>query len=466
MRYFLFIIAITISLAVKSQTPYTVAQFSYDSIIDVVYGTAIDYAGNLDTLKMDIHKPVGDNNCKRPIAVVIHGGAWVAGSKEDINCVLMSRALAQRGYVVANINWRLGTHKTSNYTMYALCNTSLGHPCAYICDSAEIYRANFRGMQDAKGAIRFMKSRNAVDSTDIDNVYLIGESAGGFVALATAFTDQSSEKHASCFAIGNAPNPDADMSTYGCVPSNNDLTRPDLGSIDGTLHIGTYDATVKGVASIYGGFLDLSILQQATDTPAVYLYHQGSDVVVNYNYGTLLGRMSWECFAQTNLCQTFYFYPRAYGGEGIRQHFVSLGSGAPAYTADIVSNYQYMNDCFDNGHSIVNFTLRSQNIANFFAARIALTGNDPAFNCLTSTSGNEGINRISVYPNPASEMINVSSGYLIHSYSLFDVSGRVLLSGICNQSTLQLNLENLQNGNYILELVDDRGKAVQQIQKY
>lgn len=465
MKQFFLIITITISFAAKSQTPYTVAQFSYDSIIDVVYGTAIDYAGNTDTLKMDIYKPVGDNNCKRPIAIVIHGGAWVAGSKEDINCVLMSRALARRGYVVANINWRLGTHKASSYSMYALCNTGLAHPCAYICDSAEIYRANFRGMQDAKGAIRYMKSRNAVDSTDINNVYLIGESAGGFVALATAFTDQASEKHASCFAIGNAPNPDSDMSTYGCIPSNNDLTRPDLGSIDGTLHIGTYDASVKGVASIYGGFLDLSILQQVNDTPVVYLYHQGSDVVVNYNYGTLLGRMSWECFAQTNLCQTFYFYPRAYGGEGIRQHFVSLGSGAPTYTADIVNNYQYMNDCFDNGHSIDNFTLRSQNIADFFSNEIAASGNNPAFNCLTGIESAAQLNRISIYPNPASDMITVSSSAEILSFTLTDISGRVLTGGGCHQHTLQLDLQWLQSGNYILEVIDEKGRTAHQFQK-
>jgi alpha/beta superfamily hydrolase len=466
MKQFLFIIAIIISLGVRSQTSYTVAQFSYDSIIDVVYGTAIDYAGNTDTLKMDIYKPSGDNNCKRPIAIVIHGGAWVAGSKEDINCVLMSRTLAKRGYVVANINWRLGTHKASSYTMYALCNTGLAHPCAYICDSAEIYRANFRGMQDAKGAIRFMKSRNTIDSSDINNVYLIGESAGGFVAMAAAFTDQSSEKHASCFAIGDAPNPDSDMTGYGCIPSNNDLTRPDLGSIDGTLHIGTYDATVKGVASIYGGLLDLSILQQANDTPDVYLYHQGSDVVVNYNYGTLLGRMSWECFAQTNLCQTFYFYPRAYGGEGIRQHFVSLGSGAPTYTADIVTNYQYMNDCFDNGHSIDNFTLRSQNIANFFAVKIAASGNDPAFNCLTSIEANDEMNRVSVYPNPATEVIIVRSNSVIRSYTLIDNTGRAVLSGIANQNSIQIQLNFLQSGNYFLEIIDEHGKAVRRIQKY
>jgi hypothetical protein len=378
----------------------------------------------------------------------------------------MSRTLAKRGYVVANINWRLGTHKASSYTMYALCNTGLAHPCAYICDSAEIYRANFRGMQDAKGAIRFMKSRNTIDSSDINNVYLIGESAGGFVAMAAAFTDQSSEKHASCFAIGDAPNPDSDMTGYGCIPSNNDLTRPDLGSIDGTLHIGTYDATVKGVASIYGGLLDLSILQQANDTPDVYLYHQGSDVVVNYNYGTLLGRMSWECFAQTNLCQTFYFYPRAYGGEGIRQHFVSLGSGAPTYTADIVTNYQYMNDCFDNGHSIDNFTLRSQNIANFFAVKIAASGNDPAFNCLTSIEANDEMNRVSVYPNPATEVIIVRSNSVIRSYTLIDNTGRAVLSGIANQNSIQIQLNFLQSGNYFLEIIDEHGKAVRRIQKY
>ena len=36
---------------------------------------------------------------------------------------------------------------------------------------------------------------------DINNVFVSGESAGGFVALATAFTDQASEKHPACFAI-------------------------------------------------------------------------------------------------------------------------------------------------------------------------------------------------------------------------------------------------------------------------
>lgn len=305
----LFVLA-ALSFVAKAQ-PYTSNQFQYDSLLNVSYGTAIDYAGNSQNLLMDIYKPIGDNNCLRPVMVLVHGGGWIAGSKQDNYMILMARELAKKGWVVASINYRLGTHKAANYDMYLFCNTSLSVPCAYICDSSEIYRANFRGMQDAKGAIRFMKDRFAIDSSDVNNVYIAGESAGGFVAFAAAFTDQASEKIANCFAISNAPNPSPNLLPYGCFPSNNSLSRPDLGSIDGTLNLGTHDASVKGIGCFYGGVLDLQMLQQTGPLPDVYLFHQGSDVVVNYDYGPLLGRLSWECYDQINLCQHYYFnaYP-------------------------------------------------------------------------------------------------------------------------------------------------------------
>jgi alpha/beta superfamily hydrolase len=439
-----------------TQTPYTSAQFAYDSTLNVVYGTAVDYAGNTQSLTLDIYKPKGDQNCNRPIAVVIHGGAWIAGSKSDPYPTLLSRELVKRGYVVANINYRLGTHKTSNYTMYALCNTSISAPCGYICDSAEVYRANFRAMQDAKGATRYMKSRYQTDSTDINNVYLVGESAGAFIALAAAYTDQTTEKHASCFAINNAPNPDPDMNTYGCIPTSNNLSRPDLGSIDGTLHTGVYDSKVNAVASIYGGIMDLSILNQVNDTPAIYMYHQGSDVVVNYNYGALLGRISWECYAQTNLCQSYFFYPRAYGGEGLRQHFVSLGNNTPVYQADIVNNYQYLNDCTDNGHSIDNFPLRTQNITNFFATQIAATGNTPSSVCASSIPNIEKA-AILLYPNPTQQSFTIQSVTSIDLLNIYDIHGRRVFNATTLNSTSTINISQLEPGCYIVECVTTSG---------
>jgi hypothetical protein len=149
---------------VIAQLPYALNQYAYDSLINVSYGQDIDYAGNPVDLVLDIYKPKLDSNCLRPIVVLVHGGAWFAGSKEDVYMKLMSREFAKKGWVVANINYRLGTHKAASYNMYALCNNSISAPCGYISDSAEIFRANYRGMQDAKGAIRFMKNRNAIDS--------------------------------------------------------------------------------------------------------------------------------------------------------------------------------------------------------------------------------------------------------------------------------------------------------------
>jgi dienelactone hydrolase len=449
-----------------AQTPYTQSTYTYDSLINVVYGTAVDYAGNTDTLVMDIYKPHGDANCLRPIMVLVHGGDFIGGSKADVDLVYLSRNLAQKGWVVANINYRLGTHKAANYDMYAFCNTNISAPCAYICDSAEIYRANFRGMQDAKGAIRFMKNRNGMDSSDVNNVFITGESAGGFIALATAFTDQQSEKPTNCFAIGNAPNPDADMATYGCVPSPISFARPDLGSIDGTLNMGLYDAKVKGVGNFFGGVLDLNVFQQTNDTPAVYMFHQGSDVVVNYNYGQVLGRTSWECYAQTNLCQTYFFYPFAYGSEGIRQYFVSLGANAPLYQADIINNYNYMNDCLANGHSIDNVQTRLQNLVNLFAPLIAASGNNPATNC-QSLSVNEQTKFSSflIYPNPAADEINVQlfQPMTNPTISIYSSLGELVFREQKNSGSVQLLnfTAHLDAGSYFMTLESNGVKIIQ-----
>ena len=448
----LFVLA-ALSFGANAQ-PYTTNQFQYDSLLNVSYGTAIDYVGNSQNLLMDIYKPIGDNNCLRPVMVLVHGGSWIGGSKEDQYMVLMARELAKKGWVVASINYRLGTHKAANYNMYAFCNASISAPCAYICDSSEIYRANFRGMQDAKGAIRFMKDRFELDSTDVNNVYIAGESAGGFVAFAAAFTDQASEKSADCFAIANAPNPSANLAPYGCIPSNNSLSRPDLGSIDGTLNVGTHDASVKGIGSFYGGVLDLQMLQQTGPSPDVYMFHQGSDVIVNYGYGPLLGRLSWECYDQINLCQHYYFYPSAYGSLGLTQYFQGLGSSAPTYISEIIENYDYLNNCDDNGHSIDNWVMRLQSMINLFAAKIDLSGNDPATNCLTIGTNELQNATISIFPNPAKDQLTIqrsgNSGKL--PYTITDVFGKTIASGELSGDATKVDVSNFSKGIYFVHV--------------
>lgn len=439
------------SASAQGSLPYTTEQFAYDSILNVTYGTATDYAGNNVNLLLDIYKPKGDNNCNRPVIVLVHGGAWVAGSKEDPDLILLSREFAKRGWVVANINYRLGTHKTSNYTMYALCNASLATPCGYICDSSEVYRANFRAMQDTKGAIRFMKNRFSLDSTDVNNVFVAGESAGAFNALSVAFLTNESEKPINCGAISAAPAPDADMNSYGCIPSPNDLSRPDLGSVEGTLNLGIHDASVQGVGSFFGGILDMNTVGTIPENFPVYLFHQGSDIIVHYEYGRALGRLSWECFAQSNICQTFYFYPFASGGKKIGADLTNLGWNSSKLQVEIIDNYEYMNDCFDNGHSIDNLNLRAQNMADLFAAQIEENGNTPSSSCFNSVIENDPAH-IELSPNPVSDKLTLhaSKSLMNNHFKIISTTGQIIMDGKLLSNEIDVN--TLSKGYYFLIL--------------
>lgn len=438
-------------LNAQATLPYSSTTYQYDSILNVQYGTAVDHAGNAQDLYLDIFKPINDSNCNRPIVVLVHGGAWVLGSKEDVDLIYLSRQFARRGYIVANVNYRLGTHKPSNWAMYAACDTNKAAPEGYICDSAEIYRANYRAMQDVKGAIRFMKNRSVQDSSDFNNVFVAGESAGGFIALSVAFMTDESEKPLNCSAINNAPSPDTDFNAYGCIPTPNDLSRPDLGPVDGILNLGTHDASVQGVGSFFGGMLDMNMVGSTPINLPVYLFHQGSDVIVHYNYGRLLGRISWECFWPLNICQPFYFYPFASGGKKIATGLTNLGWNNNLLKAEIIQNYEYEYDCFDNGHSLDSPFLRMQSMVDLFAERLATNGNTPSSGCSNSITDitNEVVR---VAPNPVIDELRLLYSSTIQNtqYKIISPTGQEFLSGVITNNTLQLI--KLPKGYYFIVL--------------
>ena len=56
-------------------------------------------------LKMDVYRPKTGGDAL-PACVLVHGGGWIKGDKEKFTPLAVG--LAQRGYVVANIEYRLG----------------------------------------------------------------------------------------------------------------------------------------------------------------------------------------------------------------------------------------------------------------------------------------------------------------------------------------------------------------------
>lgn len=237
--------------------PFTTPLFGVRSEMDIPYGTAQRYNGAQEVLRLNLFKPVGDGQTERPLIILIHGGGFFDGDRNDLNAQCME--LASMGWAAATISYRLDFYGT----------WLLGSPFAY--DPAEVIRAAYRAQQDARGALRFLKARHLADSTSTTNVMYLGYSAGAITALHAAYVDEPSEKPAACNAIGNVQH---FLSSY---------PRPDLGPIEGTLNLNGYSDEVLGVASMYGGLLDTNFVSGPLD-PALYSYHQTGDPVVGCGY--------------------------------------------------------------------------------------------------------------------------------------------------------------------------------------
>jgi len=92
----------------------------------------------------------------QPIVIIVHGGAWYRGSKEQLPAI--DRYLAREGYAVAGINYRHVPKFTS--------------PAA---------------VEDVFRAIDFLKTNAARWQLDTKRIVLIGRSAGGQIALSAAY---------------------------------------------------------------------------------------------------------------------------------------------------------------------------------------------------------------------------------------------------------------------------------------
>lgn len=334
-------------MLLPAQDLITPGQFAFRVDSDLVYGVDTNYAGHLDTLALDLYKPLGDPDDARPLLVLVHGGAWEFGCKNETGSamVALAREMVQRGYVVASVDYRLGWHKA------AFVPAPAGPPAwpevtrsYYAADTLELIRANYRGMQDVKGAIRWLKARAGQDSVCTQRVVVGGESAGGFIALATGFMDRAEERPAACGAIADAPWPDASLAnTTGLACrertieiDNASLHRPDLGPVEGDLNLNGEDARTAAVLSFIGGVFAGSMPPDqwaGPDAPAVYLHHQTCDGIVPSGPGQLM-------FVPSHYCNPGYSpwhtnYPVSYGSSSILAAFATMPS-APTYHADLV----------------------------------------------------------------------------------------------------------------------------------
>ncbi len=190
-------------------------------------------------LKMDLYFSRTDSLKKKPVVMLIHGGAFYIGSKESACEQALAYALAKRGYFVASIDYRLGFKPTAT----------------------EIEMSAYRAIQDAHAALRFLAHHSPGIGLDPNQVYVGGTSAGAVASLNVAFMDNDER-----------PARILEAEKKGAV-----------GKIEESGNRYTETFKIKGVANMWGAVSDLNIIDADEKIPVLSI-HGTDDVVVPFEY--------------------------------------------------------------------------------------------------------------------------------------------------------------------------------------
>ncbi len=89
-------------------------------------------------------------------------------------------------------------------------------------------------------------------------------------------------------------------------------------------------------------------------------------------------------------------------------------------------------------------------------------------NIVTLSTNEELAAKFNMYPNPATNVVNItnSENVLVNQITVYDIAGKQLSTqSFNNQTEIQLNVENLSSGTYMLHLQTNEGIAVKKLVK-
>lgn len=204
-------------------------------------------------LLMDIYEPVDDTAEKRAAVIVCHGGAFVASSKDDFTqkSVAYTDSLAARGYVTASLEYRQGV-------LMSEVETQDGYD--EIIDSVDFARTVYKAIQDVHAAVRYFRKNAGELKVDTNKIYIVGNSAGGMLALENIYAKSKKDFPAYVDKKGTAT----------------------LGELDeyGETGVGGH---ANGVVALWGAIHNAGLVKNSK--VPVFLAHGDSDYVMPFGKG-------------------------------------------------------------------------------------------------------------------------------------------------------------------------------------
>ncbi len=314
---------LSLGLSVSAQTRYLDDVFS-----SVTITSDIDYATNISvlpllqsqppgpaTLKCDIYEPTGDNVVNRPVIVLIHTGTFLpailngqpTGTKIDLSIVEQCTRWAKKGYVVVSMDNRLGWNPTSSDQDVR---------------TSTLLQAAYRGIQDAKAMVRYMRMTEANGNPygiNADKIVLGGQGTGGYISLGYAtLDDPDNELMLTKFINFNTPSPTPYVYPpyFGNPDGTDSTTLPSAASPTGQDELWnipnnpTYSNDVNMVFNLGGALADISWLQ-AGDVPMVS-FHCENDPNAPIDTGDVIEPVNGDFVIQVMGSRTAQFYANQY----------------------------------------------------------------------------------------------------------------------------------------------------------
>jgi len=226
-------------------------------------------------LAFDLYEPAGDSVAERPLIIMLHTGTFLpiiyngnpTGMRNDAATTNICKSYAKRGYVVANLEYRLGWNPAA---------------ATQAERAASLMKAVYRAIQDTKSAVRFFRKDYATGNQygiDTSRIILCGQGSGGWVALGYATVDKLAEIQLPKFLDANAI-PLIDTAVIGDWDGYGGNSIPGAGNMESNLG---YSNDIHMVCSMGGGMGDLSWLE-AGDVPMCAV-HCPTDPVATYTTG-------------------------------------------------------------------------------------------------------------------------------------------------------------------------------------
>lgn len=267
-------------------------------------------------LAMDIYHPKDDCQ-KRPLFVLLHGGAFYLGDKGDETMSTWCKNFAQRGYVVASINYRMG----------------------FNISKPSIQKCGYAAIQDAHAALRYLVAHAKQYRIDPDYIFIGGTSAGSITALGVTF-------------MTNATRPSFVFAHH--------LDKK-MGNLEASSNQYKGSFKIRAIANMWGAVYDLDELHG--HQTAVISFHGTNDNIVPFDEGFPFSHI------KGNVGELLF--DKMYGSNAMHQRLDSLRVRNEFHPLEGAQHAPYQDK---SGHPNSTYYYIQDHILDFFYYELGKTG--------------------------------------------------------------------------------------------